>query len=388
VGLMMMGAVALVLLFAAPAHPWSLVAPTVWLGFGGSGVAPILALTAWAAMLIGCRSAHYRDRAVAGPIIGTVGAGLFLTSLFVPLRTGLGETTLPLVLVYEVFGRVGVLYGLGMVILTGGAVAAAVLCVVSLFRSPGLGARRSADWAFGVLVVSGAVGVVAMRVLGPLEAVLRGGPPLDSWLTGVAYLIKALCLSLGLFLLFPLGVIELIVVLAGPRAKTARFPVEASPFPARPGATPWDEPIPVGLPGAASFAPKAVPVADPAPFPAAAPDPELAHNPIPAPEADADIVLLPESPASQAPPQATPVPVATAPTPLPAAGPQAVLLKAAPVLDPDPAPTAAPEPEHQPDGDPQRSAAERFEELKTLLDRGLITQEEHDSKRREIISHL
>jgi hypothetical protein len=82
----------------------------------------------------------------------------------------------------------------------------------------------------------------------------------------------------------------------------------------------------------------------------------------------------PAAPATPATP-ATPTPAATTPAPAPAAAPAEAAT---------PAPSAA-----QPAETPvDRSVEKRLEELKSLLDKGLITQEEYDRKKQEILQSL
>lgn len=185
--------------------------------FAGTGGTTILMLAAasWTLLLIGAHSASVRHESRAPAIIGSVGAGLFLLYMFLPLlKTGPFGPQILAVVPFKLLdsGRSSMttLAGLtGLLALLAG-VSASLLAFLSL----GSAQTRKALARPGRLLVwlnlAFLLGIFSVASSSGFFALGREGPPV---LAVILLIAKSLAWILGILLLIPLGGSELMVCL-------------------------------------------------------------------------------------------------------------------------------------------------------------------------------
>ena len=174
----------------------------------GSGIGGqfVISLLGSAGILIGSRILRYRWRSRIGGIVGTVGAGLTLISLFVPFDArGIGRGLMAVTLPFKVFETAPVM-GAGLLIQMACIITAAALCIVSLVNRDA--SRTLGGWILSLWVwaaVAAIVGVIGQS-LGTFRHV--NGEQVVMILVAV---VKFSCWIGGILLLVPVGVTDLIV---------------------------------------------------------------------------------------------------------------------------------------------------------------------------------
>lgn len=177
----------------------------------GINVQFVISLLGSAGVLIGSRMMRYRSWSVIGPVVGSVGGVLTFVCLFVPVDNpaeGLGQMAVSVP--FRVI-RVLPVMGIGLFAQLACVIAAAALCIVSLFDRPSartLGGRAFSLWVGAA--VAGTVGVPTQvwgafwrADAGVLLTLLLAFVTLVCWFGS--------CWFGGLLLLVPVGVTDLIV---------------------------------------------------------------------------------------------------------------------------------------------------------------------------------
>ena len=179
-------------LTAFPRHVPAQAAFTMLVFFLGWFVAPV-------ALLVGIRSRGYRPGSSAAYWFGVAGAGVwfaFLVMPILPAEAGYIFLMLPIKLIGRP-GAEGV--SMGLLVLVVCTIISSVLCIINKPTSEPRKARKQAGMAFWTLVFGFVVFILCIS-----------GQFIDSFPAFINTL-KYLCWFLGMFLLFPAGITDLVV---------------------------------------------------------------------------------------------------------------------------------------------------------------------------------
>jgi len=222
------------------------------------GAMVVIEHLAFLGLFVGSRARCFRPASLAAAIIGTVGGGLYLVSLVLPLlppEAGSIELIRPF---RALENKDTVIPALGMVTMMGCLMAASTLCIVNVRRNSY--AEGLARKAFELLVVA----YVSLFAAGMAEAAKRlvSQPGVRGELVLAALLetIKSLCWIVGPLLLIPVGLTDLLVNLLPPPAVPV-VPVDMVAVPVAPVAAPIAAYAAPMVEAAAPFAGPAPPVA-------------------------------------------------------------------------------------------------------------------------------
>jgi hypothetical protein len=206
--------------------------PAFGRGMAASATASmVIGLCAFIALLVGIRARYYRPVCQPAAIIGMIGAFLYFLTLVMPVGP-----SIPLIAPFQLLSLSGghpmtVLLAFTMLGTMGCLIAASVLCIIN--GSPRWNAQALANRAFSLLVFG-----FALQLPCALIMVAGGarGPGLLFVLFVVTFVTKVLCWILGLLLLIPVGLTDLLVNLTPPG------PAPAGHGPATPPSGTLDDP--------------------------------------------------------------------------------------------------------------------------------------------------
>jgi len=165
---------------------------TMLVFFLGRFVAPV-------ALLVGIRSRGYRPGSSVAYWFGVAGAGAwfaFLVMPILPAKVGYIFLAFPIKLIGQP-GAGGL--SMGLLVLVACTIISSVLCIINKPTSEPRKARKQANLAFWTLVFGFVVFMLCIS-----GQFIRDFPTFINTL-------KELCLSLGMFLLFPAGITDLVV---------------------------------------------------------------------------------------------------------------------------------------------------------------------------------
>lgn len=183
---------------------------------GGSTVA--LSVTAWLGLLVGSRALYYRPASLAGAIIGAVGAGFYLITLFLPPGSA-SLASMNLVAPFDLMSDKDTLVlGLGLLGQMACLIGVSVLCIVALCKRDA--ARRSGEGAFGLLIAAVIVGLLSFSQVF-VRALEHASE--DEIVIILVVVAKLLLMVFGMLLLFPVGLADLIVNLSAAPSRATGY---------------------------------------------------------------------------------------------------------------------------------------------------------------------
>jgi len=167
--------------------------------------AAVFSLAGCGGILAGIRALHYRPGSRPAAVIGAVGGGLYLVSLFLPvLPKEMGR--IAFLVSFKVFGQPSSIpLGLGMLGQMVCLMLASVICLMTLARMPA--ARELADGAFKFVIWSAVVYLLGVI----LQTLFTMDGPASHFLCFLSVMVKVTFWVVGLFLLLPVGLADLIV---------------------------------------------------------------------------------------------------------------------------------------------------------------------------------
>jgi hypothetical protein len=186
---------------------------------GGVIVLALLGVLAFIGLFAGSRARSYRPASQAAAVIGIVGGITYLVTLVVPaLPPEAGS--IQLIALFKLFeSKFAVIMALGALAQMGCLIAASIICIVNV--RPRHDSESLAGSAF-TLLVTGSIVAGSAYFLNTLIVMFQAGRevPAEALAAMLLAVVKFGCWILGLFLLLPMGVTDLVVNLtpAGPAA--------------------------------------------------------------------------------------------------------------------------------------------------------------------------
>jgi hypothetical protein len=176
----------------------------------GSAMAQgLVALLGWAGLLAGSRALFYREENRDGLTIAMGGASLTLVALLIPVEMpGTGESIVGIIFPFRLMAQVPLL-GLGMLAQMGLTILACGFCFTLLKDREE--ARTVGHLVFIFLICAPICAIAGM--LG--QIIYAGGLDREAFAVMLLISVKAVGYFLGLFLLIPVGLADLMVELAG-----------------------------------------------------------------------------------------------------------------------------------------------------------------------------